>query len=258
MTASDSSHSVPSSKPIHILGIQLSCDPISIAWITNGKMVFEWAVRSQRESVDSILIDLQTFLTQSHLLLSDISALGVVNGPGSYTGSRIAVVLANTLSQFLNVPVYSVNALYALVHPFRYSKGLYVSLLPAVRGDISCAWYAMNRSSISTLLPPFVWTPDKLKAKMLTMQGALTLVGQIPDFLLHSEIVNPQFQLVQARVSAVEVALYAASQLAVGKPGEFRTVKPFYAYAEPPVLNPKRHLPQEHKKKKKRKENDLE
>jgi len=44
-----------------------------------------------------------------------LTAVGVINGPGTFTGVRTGVVIANTISYALKVPVYSIDTLTAQV-----------------------------------------------------------------------------------------------------------------------------------------------
>ena len=50
-------------------------------------------------------------LNKNNLNISDINEVIVVNGPGSFTGVRIGVVVAKTISYALNVPIYSISSL---------------------------------------------------------------------------------------------------------------------------------------------------
>lgn len=50
------------------------------------------------------------FLTQCGAQWSDLSAIGVVVGPGSFTGIRLGIAYAKGLAMGLNIPVVPVNA----------------------------------------------------------------------------------------------------------------------------------------------------
>lgn len=44
-------------------------------------------------------------LQKQHQNIKDISGIGVMKGPGSFTGLRIGLTLANTLADSLNIPI---------------------------------------------------------------------------------------------------------------------------------------------------------
>ena len=61
-------------------------------------------------------------LKESNIDVSDISNIIVVNGPGSFTGERIAVTIAKTFAYCLNVPIRVIDALSILSIGVDYDK----------------------------------------------------------------------------------------------------------------------------------------
>jgi tRNA threonylcarbamoyl adenosine modification protein YeaZ len=53
----------------------------------------------------------QELLNDAHLKASDLKAIAVSTGPGSFTGLRTGVVTARTLAQFLPISIYAFNSL---------------------------------------------------------------------------------------------------------------------------------------------------
>lgn len=49
------------------------------------------------------------FLSQNNVLMKDLTAIGVVVGPGSFTGIRMGIAYAKGLGIGLNIPVIPVN-----------------------------------------------------------------------------------------------------------------------------------------------------
>ena len=66
-------------------------------------------VHTEKQSV-ALPIETENFITQCGAKWSDISAIGVVVGPGSFTGIRLGIAYAKGLAIGLNVPVVSINA----------------------------------------------------------------------------------------------------------------------------------------------------
>ena len=52
----------------------------------------------------------ERFITQCGAKWSDITAIGVVVGPGSFTGIRLGIAYAKGLAMGLNIPIISINA----------------------------------------------------------------------------------------------------------------------------------------------------
>lgn len=54
-------------------------------------------------------IAVNDFMTQNNIKMSDLSAIGVIVGPGSFTGIRMGIAYAKGLAIGLNIPVVGVN-----------------------------------------------------------------------------------------------------------------------------------------------------
>lgn len=54
---------------------------------------------------DDLLVALEGILKNKKLTLNNIKTILVNQGPGSYTGVRLGITLANTLAWSLNIPV---------------------------------------------------------------------------------------------------------------------------------------------------------
>lgn len=55
---------------------------------------------------DDILVSINDILSKNGVKLSDLTAILVNRGPGSFTGVRVGVTVANTLAWSLNIPVF--------------------------------------------------------------------------------------------------------------------------------------------------------
>ena len=64
---------------------------------------FTW--QAHRELSDTLLAKIELLLYNNKLNLADIHAVAIYKGPGSFTGLRIGLTVANTLAYSLNVPI---------------------------------------------------------------------------------------------------------------------------------------------------------
>lgn len=64
---------------------------------------------SEKQSLDLPTITEQ-FLKQNNVNWTDLNAIGVVVGPGSFTGIRLGIAYAKGLAMGLNIPIVPVNA----------------------------------------------------------------------------------------------------------------------------------------------------
>lgn len=57
---------------------------------------------------------IKEILANNNITTKDLNQIEVINGPGSFTGVRIAVTIAKTLSFTLNIPIKSISSIEAL------------------------------------------------------------------------------------------------------------------------------------------------
>ena len=85
---------------------------------------------------------IQQAVEHAGFALSEVDAIAVAKGPGSYTGLRIAVSTAKGLCFALDKPLIAINTLEALalqVNPFFSEEYLFCPMLDARRMEVYCA-----------------------------------------------------------------------------------------------------------------------
>ncbi|BAY96312.1 peptidase M22 glycoprotease [Tolypothrix tenuis PCC 7101] len=112
---------------------------------------------------------------------SDIGFLAVAKGPGGFTGTRIGVVLARTLGQQLEIPVFAVSTLAAVAWSAKDSIAKTDAIaiqMPAQRGQVFGAIYQphADNSNLTTLLPDSVFTPEVWQETLANWQTTYQLI----------------------------------------------------------------------------------
>lgn len=67
------------------------------------------SVTVEKQSV-ALPVEAEKFLTENGAKWSDLTAIGVVVGPGSFTGIRMGIAYAKGLAMGLGIPVVGINA----------------------------------------------------------------------------------------------------------------------------------------------------
>lgn len=99
-----------------ILCIESTSHNCSVALFQGEKMhsFIEERSTTGYTHAEMLHVFIQCLLKDANLLSSDLSAIAVSKGPGSYTGLRIGVSAAKGLAYALNVPLISVDTLLML------------------------------------------------------------------------------------------------------------------------------------------------
>ncbi len=96
------------------LFIDSSRKKLSIALALNNKLINLSSVESHFKHSNFLMNEIKKILDKSNLSINNIDNIVVLNGPGSFTGIRVGVVVAKTLAWALNKDIYAVNNLKAL------------------------------------------------------------------------------------------------------------------------------------------------
>lgn len=93
-----------------ILTIDTSSTYCAVA-LKHGVLLFERVSKDQRQSAQRVLPMISELLLDAELALCDIDLIAVVAGPGSFTGVRIGVAVAQGLSLSASIPVVPLSSL---------------------------------------------------------------------------------------------------------------------------------------------------
>lgn len=125
-----------------ILCIETATTNCSVALSENGKVVdLKEDYNNQYSHAERLHLYIEEILKKNNISKSQLDAIAVSKGPGSYTGLRIGVSAAKGLCFALEVPLISVSTLDALAYQVKENKGFIVSMLDARRMEVYSAVY---------------------------------------------------------------------------------------------------------------------
>lgn len=95
--------------------------------------------------------EVDKILKNNNITIKDISIILLVNGPGSYTGTRIATTFAKICSWSLNIKVIEISSLDVLI--LSATQDNVVAFIDARRGN---AWVKIKKDGINVLEEQFI------------------------------------------------------------------------------------------------------
>lgn len=105
-----------------VLYIDTSSNEKTIVGIeSNGKRK-TWQITGKIHASQEILLLIEKALQELKLKLTDISEIKVVPGPGSFTGLRVGVTVANTLGWVLHIAVNGKDLVYPYYSPSKFDS----------------------------------------------------------------------------------------------------------------------------------------
>ncbi|MBE9489042.1 MAG: tRNA (adenosine(37)-N6)-threonylcarbamoyltransferase complex dimerization subunit type 1 TsaB [Bacteroidetes bacterium] len=132
-----------------ILNIETSTTNCSVSLSKEGETIFLKEDYSDGYShAERLHIYIDEVLKESNVERSQINAIAVSKGPGSYTGLRIGVSAAKGLCYALSKPLISVSTLESLAHQVNAIDGVIVSMLDARRMEVYSAVFNLEHQQI--------------------------------------------------------------------------------------------------------------
>jgi len=119
------------------LGIDTSGTSFSVAIARDGKLIHEnFIIQPKLNHSELLLPEIKKTLKICDINLNDLTKIAVCIGPGSFTGIRIGLVCARTLSQIQNIPVVAIDSLSIITRGLENLGVSGVSVLDALRGEV--------------------------------------------------------------------------------------------------------------------------
>ncbi|MCL1988444.1 MAG: tRNA (adenosine(37)-N6)-threonylcarbamoyltransferase complex dimerization subunit type 1 TsaB [Firmicutes bacterium] len=97
-----------------ILGLDTSSRTASVAVVDNGEILAEYTCGGVKKYAETLLPMVELALDATGFSLEDLDCIACSNGPGSFTGLRIAATTAKGLAFAANKPLVAVSTLDAM------------------------------------------------------------------------------------------------------------------------------------------------
>ncbi|WP_293894870.1 tRNA (adenosine(37)-N6)-threonylcarbamoyltransferase complex dimerization subunit type 1 TsaB [Flavobacterium sp.] len=125
---------------IYILNIETATRNCSVSLAKNGETILCREIAEQGYShAEKLHVFIEEILKETSITVSDLKAIAVSKGPGSYTGLRIGVSTAKGLCYALGIPLIAVDTLQVLAKQVGVENGLIVPMLDARRMEVYSA-----------------------------------------------------------------------------------------------------------------------
>ncbi len=136
-------------KNICILNIETTTKNCSVSISNNGRSLYCKESATQGYSHAEFLHQfIQECLNKTNLCFSDLDAVAVSQGPGSYTGLRIGVSAAKGLCFVLQIPLIAIDTLTILAMQKKIEKGLIIPMIDARRMEVYSAVFDVDFQKI--------------------------------------------------------------------------------------------------------------
>ncbi len=135
-----------------ILQIETATPVCSVALSINGKTIALKEETAQNIHAASLTLFIEKVMKSANLKFTDLDAVAVSKGPGSYTGLRIGVSTAKGLCFALDKPLIAINTLQMMANGYMLQnpnyEGLICTMIDARRMEVFTAIYNSNLQEV--------------------------------------------------------------------------------------------------------------
>ncbi|MCY7034145.1 tRNA (adenosine(37)-N6)-threonylcarbamoyltransferase complex dimerization subunit type 1 TsaB [Streptococcus sanguinis] len=169
-----------------IAAFDTSSKALTLAILEDETLLAQMTLNIKKNHSITLMPAIDFLMKSLDMKPTDLDRIAVAQGPGSYTGLRIAVATAKTLAHTLKIELVGVSSLLALVP--EQAEGLVIPVMDARRNNVYAGFYQSGQA-----VRPEAHLP---LAEVLEIAGAadqpVTFVGETTAFVEQIEAALPQ------------------------------------------------------------------
>ncbi|WP_293873509.1 tRNA (adenosine(37)-N6)-threonylcarbamoyltransferase complex dimerization subunit type 1 TsaB [Streptococcus sp. A12] len=195
-----------------VLAFDTSSKALSVALLEEENRLAELTLTIKKNHSITLMPTIEFLMASIDWKPTDLDRIVVAEGPGSYTGLRIAVATAKTLAQTLKIDLVGVSSLLALVP--EEIEGLAIPVMDARRNHVYAGFYQEDQ---------LVYPEGHLsfEAVLERAKGAekVTFLGEVEAFREQIQEGLPSAQMVETLPDAVRIGRLGLTKEAVSVHG---------------------------------------
>ena len=185
-----------------VLAFDTSSKALSLAILEDKQVLAETTINIKKNHSITLMPAIDFLMASLDWTPKDLDRIVVAEGPGSYTGLRIAVATAKTLAHTLNIELIGMSSLLSLVP--RQQEGLLVPLMDARRNNVYAGFYENAKPVMPEAHLSFAEVVEQVKDA-----EQVTFVGEVGPFVEQIQEQLPQASYQETLPNAANLALWA-------------------------------------------------
>ncbi len=218
--------------PLLLLAFETSAKAASVALFEGNTLLGEQYQNTGLTHSQTLLVMAESLLSQCGKTPSQVEAVAVANGPGSFTGVRIGVAAAKGFAWGGELPIYGVSTLEAMALGLGARDGVICPVMDARRSQVYNALFYVNQGEVTRQTEDRAISLEDLKNELKNISKPVFLVGDGSNLCYNTlsesvpNLVMPPEHRRHQR--AVGVGLAARKRMGASDPGDGVSLSPNY------------------------------
>ena len=158
-----------------------------------NKTFFSKEMSTHNNHSENLLPVIEEGLNINNMKLKDFGKIIVGAGPGSYTGLRVAMVVAKMASYTLNIPLYTISSL-SFVGSGYLAEKTDGNILISIKAKKGHSYIKVYEGSTNKVLVEDTFLTDEEKEKIVSQYNANVVCES--NYKVNDEIINKYAELV--------------------------------------------------------------
>ena len=208
-----------------ILALESSGLVASVAVVTEDKLIGEYTTNFKKTHSQTLLPMMDALLRMTGIDISEMDAIAVSGGPGSFTGLRIGSATAKGLGLALNKPIVSVPTVDAIAYNLYGTDALVCPLMDARRNQTYTGLYTFEQDKMICLSGQKAVMIDEIIAEINGLGRKVIFLGDgVPVFKTAIEAnIQVPYQFAPIHLSQQRAGTLGALAVQYYKDGRYET-----------------------------------
>ena len=175
---------------MNILGLSSATNTIGAALYGSESIIAECSLSGTSARSEKLLGLVEGALKKAKIKISDIDAVAVTSGPGSYSGLRGGLATAKAMVATLDIPIISVSTLMAIAYNFINCEAMLAVAVNACRDDYNLALFGSHNGNIHRITGDMAVKMGRIKEVLSSVKGRMIVVcdGELKDLIKNSDL----------------------------------------------------------------------
>lgn len=161
-----------------ILALDTSTLVSSVALATMDTLLAEITLQTKKTHSELLMPHIAKLIDMAEVAKSDIKAVAVSIGPGSFTGLRIGLSTAKTLAYAMSIPLVGVPTLAAMAYGCPVPGVILAPMLDAQKGNVYQALFEWQQGELKEIHPAVVMKVDTALEQLTQYDRPVVLLGE--------------------------------------------------------------------------------
>ncbi len=215
-----------------ILAIDTSATAASACIAQEDKIIGEFFINTALTHSQTLVPMIEQLSKNTGVPISELDAVAVNAGPGSFTGVRIGVAAVKGISFANNLPCVSVSTLESMAYNLLGEDCIVCSVMDARCSQVYNALFKLNSKNVERICPDRALSLDDLKQELLKYNEKIVLVGDGAELCFRhfeNSLKNAEIAYINRRIqTASSTACVAFKKLSEGDTLSSEELMPTY------------------------------